>query len=138
MCVKTRGGAGACSAVAETVSPVIGSRFFSRMLTTSTDVHAQSATSTASMGEGPATCSFAVSMVMVWPLSERPSKMDPFFHSALAIMDRSSVMLVVGGWLRMDHHAMHIRALHLESIFEFGDDLVDALHRHLVRQRAMA
>src|ERR1700678_1223305 len=51
--VKTRGGAAACSAVADTVRLIKGSRFFFKIETTSTEVHAQSAINTASMGLGP-------------------------------------------------------------------------------------
>src|ERR1700733_7491606 len=71
--VNTRGGAADCSAVADTVRLVRGSRFFLRIETTSTDVQLQSANKTASIGEGPLACRSPASKTTPWPLSERPS-----------------------------------------------------------------
>ena len=52
--MKTRGASGACSATAETVSEVNGSRFLRRIETTSTEVQLHRAINTSSMGLGPA------------------------------------------------------------------------------------
>ena len=38
----------------------------------------------------------------------------------------------------MDGDAVHFRAIQLESIFKFGDQLVNAMHRQLIRQSAVA
>ena len=63
MWVKTRGASGACSATAETVSEVNGSRFLRKIETTSTEVQPHRAISTSSIGLAPAWCAASASMV---------------------------------------------------------------------------
>src|SRR3984885_9578996 len=87
--VNTRGGAADCSAVADTVRLVRGSRFFLRIETTSTDVQLQRAISTASIGEGPLACRSLASKTTLWPLSERPSNSISFVQTVSAIIGRS-------------------------------------------------
>src|ERR1700761_1758791 len=84
--VNTRGGAADCSAVAETVRLVRGSRFFLRIETTSTDVQLQSANKTASIGEGPLACRSPASKTTLWPLSECPSNSISFVQTVSAII----------------------------------------------------
>src|SRR5277367_5072539 len=84
MWVKTRGGAGACSATAETVSEVNGSRFFCKIETTSTAVQLHKAISTNSIGLGPPVCAASASTVTWWPLWDSASYCCSCFHVAMA------------------------------------------------------
>src|SRR5579875_1632960 len=156
MRVKMRGGCSACSAFALTVRPRIGSRFFCRMLTTSTDVQAQSAVSTASIGDGPASCPAEVSKKIVWRLCVFPANSVPCFHSAdaiifclsfaaLACLDAPWIhpaiglpMMIFGRRLRVNQDAVHLRAALLEAVFEGCDDGMHAMHGQIIGQRAVA
>src|SRR5215813_8552746 len=108
------------------------------MLTTSTEVHAQSAVSTTSMGLGPLVCALSASKWMVWPTSVRPTYCVPSFHSVLAIMRGSLLtVMVVGGGLGMHQHAIYLGTFYFEAVLERRDDVVDLAHLHGVGQRAM-
>src|SRR5216684_2784796 len=159
MLVYTVGGSVARSASARTSSPVIGSRFLRRMVTTSVAVQEHSPISTSSMGPGAVLRCRSASTTIACPLLAATMNLSPSVHCNLASTIACSSLLaagvppsqktrrmghpsfslssVVGLRFGMDEHPEQIGGGLLEADFKGGREVVDPRKQQPVGHRTV-